>query len=58
MEIILFQETYGEGISKLETRVNKFLRTGIEVCDIKVTTATIGDSGNMDTLTTIMIVYK
>lgn len=58
MEIILFQETYGEGISKLETRVNKFLRTGIEVCDIKVTTSTIGDSGNMDTLTTIMIVYK
>lgn len=58
MIIEIFSQTYYKTIYELERAVNDFLTSGIEVCDVKITTATAGYSDNMNVLTTIMVLYK
>ncbi|HEO6600584.1 TPA: hypothetical protein VBA44_001320 [Streptococcus agalactiae] len=58
MKIELFQQFHNEGYYQLEQKVNNFLASDIEVCDIKMTTTTMGGCEYTETVTTIMVIYK
>ncbi|HEU8661162.1 TPA: sporulation protein Cse60 [Streptococcus pneumoniae] len=57
MKIKLFYQKYKQALWDLESQVNGFM-ADVEVIDVKYTKATVGNSEDMDTLTSVMILYK
>ena len=57
MKIKLFHQKYKKALWDLESQVNDFMAT-VEVIDVKYTEATVGNSEDMDTLTSVMVLYK
>ena len=56
-EIKLFYQKYKQSLEDFESLVNDFMAT-VEVIDVKYTEATVGNSEDMDTLTSVMVLYK
>lgn len=57
MKIKLFYQKYKQALWDLERQVNGFM-ADVEVIDVKYTKATVGNSEDMDTLTSVMVLYK
>ena len=57
MKIKLFYQKYKQSLEDFESQVNDFM-AGVEVIDVKYTEATVGNSEDMDTLTSVMVLYK
>ena len=57
MKIKLFYQKYKQSLEDFESQVNAFM-AGVEVIDVKNTEATVGNSEDMDTLTSVMVLYK
>lgn len=57
MKIKLFHQRYKQPLWDLENQVNGFM-AGVEVIDVKYTEATVGDSEDMDALTSVMVLYR
>ncbi|WP_410011816.1 sporulation protein Cse60 [Streptococcus sp. KHUD_011] len=57
MKIKLFHQRYKQPLWDLESQVNGFM-AGVEVIDVKYTEATVGDSEDMDALTSVMVLYR
>ena len=57
MKIKLFYQKYKQSLEDFESQVNGFM-AGVEVVDVKYSEATVGDSEDMDTLTSVMVLYK
>ena len=57
MKIKLFHQKYKKALWDLESQVNGFM-AGVEVNDVKYTEATVGNSEDMGTLTSVMVLYK
>lgn len=57
MKIKLFHQRYKQALWDLESQVNGFM-AGVEVIDVKYTEATVGDSEDMDSLTSVMVLYR
>lgn len=57
MKIKLFYQKYKQSLEDFENQVNDFM-AGVEVVDVRHSEATVGDSEDMDTLTSVMVLYK
>ena len=58
MKIKLFYyRSWKQTLEDFEREVNDFMAT-VEVIDVKYTEATVGNSEDMDTLTSMMVLYK
>ena len=57
MKIKLFYQKYKQSLEDFESQVNGFM-AGVEVIDVKYTEVTVGNSEDMDTLTSVMVLYK
>ena len=57
MKIKLFYQKYKQSLEDFESQVNDFMAT-VEVVDVKYSEATVGNSEDMDTLTSLMVLYK
>ena len=57
MKIKLFYQKYKQSLEDFESQVNDFMAT-VEVVDVKYSEATVGDSENMDALTSVMVLYR
>ena len=57
MKIKLFYQKYKQSLEDFESQVNDFMAT-VEVIDVKYTEATVGNSEDMGTLTSVMVLYK
>lgn len=57
MKIKLFYQKYKQSLEDFESQVNGFM-AGVEVIDVKYSEATVGNSEDMDTLTSVMVLYK
>jgi len=57
MKIKLFHQKYKKALWDLESQVNGFM-AGVEVIDVKYTEATVENSEDMNTLTSVMVLYK
>jgi hypothetical protein len=58
MKIKLFYyRSWKQTLEDFEREVNDFMAT-VEVIDVKYTEATVGNSEDMDTLTSVMVLYK
>lgn len=57
MKIKLFYQKYKQSLEDFESQVNGFMAT-VEVIDVKYTEATVGNSEDMGTLTSVMVLYK
>ena len=57
MKIKLFYQKYKQSLEDFESQVNDFM-AGVGVVDVKYSEATVGNSEDMDTLTSVMVLYK
>lgn len=57
MKIKLFYQKYKQSLEDFESQVNDFMAT-VEVVDVRYSEATVGNSEDMDTLTSVMVLYK
>ena len=58
MKIKLFYyRSWKQTLEDFEREVNDFMAT-VAVVDVKYTEATVGNSEDMDTLTSVMVLYK
>ena len=57
MKVKLFYQKHKQSLEEFENQVNDFM-AGVEVIDVKYTEATVGNSEDMDTLTSVMVLYK
>lgn len=57
MKIKLFYQKYKQSLEDFERQVNDFMAT-VEVVDVKYSEATVGDSEDMDALTSLMVLYR
>lgn len=57
MKIKLFYQKYKQSLEDFESQVNDFMAT-VEVVDVKYSETTVGDSENMDALTSVMVLYR
>ena len=57
MKIKLFYQKYKQSLEDFESQVNDFMAT-VEVVDVKYSEATVGDSENMNALTSVMVLYR
>ena len=57
MKIKLFHQKYKQSLEDFESQVNDFMAT-VAVVDVKYSEVTVGNSEDMDTLTSVMVLYK
>ena len=57
MKVKLFYQKHKQSLEDFESQVNDFMAT-VEVVDVKYSEATVGDSENMDALTSVMVLYR
>ena len=54
---LFFYYKWQQSLENFEQEVNDFMAT-VEVVDVKYSEATVGNSDDMDTLTSVMVLYK
>lgn len=57
MKIKLFYQNYGQSLEEFEHQVNEFM-AGVEVVGVRHTEIPYGSYENMDTVTSILVLYR